>query len=350
MRLFSCPSCGLTVFFENRDCVRCGARLGYAVHANELLALEPEGGIWRPVGGGSTYRFCENAELDACNWLVPAESGERFCVACRHNRTVPNLGDAANLARWRKLEEAKHRLFYTLLRLNLPLASRWERPDGLTFDFLADTDAGPRVMTGHDNGLITIALREADDVERERMRVEMGEYYRTVLGHFRHEVGHYFWNVLVRDGGHLAQCRDVFGDDRADYGEALDRYYREGAPPRWQDNYVSAYATMHPWEDFAETWAHYLHMVATLETGASYGLSTAPHVVEKASLTTALDFNPYTAQEFDLLSRAWLPLTSLFNSINRSMGVRDAYPFVLTDVVLRKMAFIHDLVHRRLPV
>ena len=175
---------------------------------------------------------------------------------------------------WRKLEAAKHRLFYTLLRLNLPIETRNENPEGLAFDFLADQPAqsGPKVMTGHDNGLITIALAEADDAERERRRTAMGEPYRTLLGHFRHEVGHYYWDRLVRDEGRLDPCRAVFGDDSQDYEQALQRHYAEGAPANWQENFVSAYATTHPWEDFAETWAHYLHIVDTLEMAGAFGV------------------------------------------------------------------------------
>jgi hypothetical protein len=91
-----------------------------------------------------------------------------------------------------------------------------------------------------------------------------------LLGHFRHEVGHYFWDRLVATDPHqLEEFRVLFGDDRQDYGEALKRHYDEGAPANWQDTYISMYATMHPWEDFAETWAHYLHIVDTLETAGA---------------------------------------------------------------------------------
>jgi hypothetical protein len=160
----------------------------------------------------------------------------------------------------------------------LPVRTRAEDPaHGLIFNFLAgDPARGQRVMTGHDNGLITIALTEADDMEREKRRLEMGEPYRTLLGHFRHEVGHYFWDVIVRDGGKLEACRAVFGDDTIDYGEALQHHYREGPPPDWQTSFVSAYAATHPWEDFAETWSHYLHIVDTLEMASAFGIKVHP--------------------------------------------------------------------------
>ena len=209
----------------------------------------------------------------------------------------------AHLDRWRELEIAKHRLFYSLLRWNLPVKTRAEDPDhGLIFNFLADDlAAGEKVMTGHDNGLITIALSEADDSERERRRLAMGEPYRTLLGHFRHEVGHYFWDVLVRDGGKLDACRQVFGDDLSDYDHALQRHYTDGAPADWQQHFVSAYATSHPWEDFAETWAHYLHIVDTLEMAGEFGIEVRPPADAIGGLTARVGFDPYRAGDFDAI-------------------------------------------------
>jgi len=350
MKLFQCQHCGQILYFENRACERCGHRLGFLPETATLSALEPDGEAWHALAEPrQTYRFCANAEQDACNWLVPDHSDEAYCVACRHNRTVPDLSRPGNPLSWQKLEEAKHRLYYTLLRLNLPIETRRQTPEGLAFDFLADPppETGPKVMTGHDNGLITIALAEADDAEREKRRTSMGEPYRTLLGHFRHEVGHYYWDRLVRDGGHLDACRAVFGDDREDYSEALQRHYREGTPPDWREHLVSAYATMHPWEDFAETWAHYLHIVDTLEMAHAYGIQIAPPIDQTHSLEVKIDFDPYRAADMEFSVRAWLPLTSALNSLNRCMGQADIYPFVLSPAVIRKLGFIHDLIHRR---
>ena len=268
MRLFNCQNCGQMLFFENATCEKCHHRLGYLPELSMLSALEPEGDTWRALAASpdKRFRFCANEEYEACNWLVPADGDQKFCLACRHNRTIPNLSLAGNLERWRKIEIAKRRLFYSLIRLRLPLVTRAEDPEhGLAFDFLDDPPAAstPKVLTGHDNGVITLAMKESDDVEREKMRTEMGEPYRTLLGHFRHEVGHHFWDILVRDGGQLEACRAVFGDDSEDYAEALKRHYAEGPPPDWCNDYISAYATTHPWEDFAETWAHYLHIIDT---------------------------------------------------------------------------------------
>ena len=207
---------------------------------------------------------------------MSADSVATLCFACRHNHTIPDLSVAQNLQRWQRMEAAKHHLFYSLLRLRLPLENRIDDPEhGLAFDFLADSPdpTGPKVMTGHDNGLITIALVEADDAERERRRTQMHEPYRSLLGHFRHEVGHYFWDVLIRDGGRLEECRAVFGDDSQDYDAALQAHYQNGAPADWQEHFVSQYASTHPWEDWAETWAHYLHIVDTLEMASAFGIT-----------------------------------------------------------------------------
>ena len=199
MRLFNCQSCDQLVYFENHHCERCKHRLGYVASEFDMIALdEVEDGIWAPVKTPERQlRFCENADLAACNWVLPVGSPDRYCEACRHNRTVPNLAQAENMVAWRKMEIAKHRLIYTLTRLALPVPNRQDDPQaGLVFDFLADPPAtgGPKVLTGHDDGLITLALTEADDAERERRRTAMGEPYRTLLGHFRHEVGHYYWD------------------------------------------------------------------------------------------------------------------------------------------------------------
>lgn len=347
MRLFNCTSCGQLVYFENRQCERCGHRLGYVPHQFEMAALEPAGdGTW--LRAGTPSRFCSNAELDACNWLIPDEGNERFCAACRHNRTVPDLSDAANIVAWRRMEVAKHRLIYTLMRLGLPLPNRADQPrTGLAFDFLADGagPGAPQVMTGHEDGLITLALKEADDAERERRRAQMGEPYRTLLGHFRHEVGHYYWDRLVADEGLKPECRAMFGNDEEDYAAALQRHYRDGPPPHWRESYVSAYAATHAWEDWAETWAHYLHIVDSLETAGAFGLEV--NLVHRApGPHAAAGPDPYQPGDFSRLVDAWLPLTFAMNAMNRSMGLADMYPFILSPRVIEKLLFIHGLVHR----
>ena len=352
MRLFKCQSCGQVLYFENTHCEACGHLLGYLPAGMTISALEPDGDFVRALAApDQPLRLCDNAGHMACNWLVEADGEATLCKACRHNHLIPDLTVPLNLQRWQKLERAKHHLFYSLLRLKLPLANRIDDPEhGLAFDFLADSPdpTGPKVMTGHDNGLITIALVEADDAERERRRTQMHEPYRSLLGHFRHEVGHYFWDVLVRDGGRLDECRAVFGDDSQDYDAALQAHYQNGAPADWQERYVSQYASTHPWEDWAETWAHYLHIVDTLEMASAFGIRVKPRLVRDETLTTDINLDPYKADaSMEEIIDAWLPLTFAMNSLNRAMGNPDLYPFVLSPAVVTKLGFVHDVVHGR---
>jgi hypothetical protein len=358
VKLFRCQACGQVLHFENTRCETCGRSLGYLPDHAQLSALEPAGTPSRPdiwhawADPGQDHRFCANSARGACNWLVPADSPEAYCIACRHNRTVPDLSVPRHLMLWRKLELAKHRLFYTLIRLRLPLRNRTDDPEqGLAFDFLSDSagQAAPKVMTGHDSGLITLRLEEADDAERERMRQEMAETYRTLLGHFRHEVGHWFWDRLVRDGGPgtLAAFRALFGDERQDYAAALSAHYERGPPPDWPARFASAYAAAHPWEDWAETWAHYLHMVDTLETAGAFGVRVRPRIAPgDASMSAEVDFDPHApGHRIETLVGEWLPLTFAVNGLNRSMGQQDLYPFVLSAAAVEKLGFVHRLVH-----
>jgi hypothetical protein len=350
MKLFECQHCGQPLYFENTRCESCGRGLGYLPAKETITALE-EGkrGLRALAERKGRYRYCANVQQGACNWLVSVDSPEQFCAACRHNRMIPDLSVPENQANWRRIEIAKRRLFYTLLKLRLPLQTKLEDPEnGLAFDFLAAPapHAAPAepVMTGHNNGLITINLAEADDSERERMRRQMGEPYRTLLGHFRHEIAHYYWDRLVRDTAGIEAFRQLFGDERQDYDAALQRHYNNGPPPDWQERFVTAYASTHPWEDWAETWAHYFHMVDTLETASAFGMRVRPRVTKGADLSTAIDFDPHSAA-MDRIIDSWLPLTFAVNSINRSMGVPDLYPFVLAPPVIVKLSFIHDRIH-----
>jgi hypothetical protein len=349
MKLFNCQSCGQLVYFENTICEKCGHRLGFLPAISTMSALEPvEPALWQALAAPDhRYRFCANAQFDVCNWLIDASSSDDFCVACRHNRTIPNLGVPGNLRTWQRLEVAKHRLFYSLIRLKLPPDNRQDAGGhGLTFEFQSSPaqGTGPKVLTGHDNGIVTIALEEANDVEREKQRTAMHEPYRTLLGHFRHEVGHYYWDRLVRDAGNLDAARAVFGDDRQDYAQALNAHYANGAPAGWQAQFVTPYAAAHPWEDFAETWAHYLHIVDTLEMARAFGVKVHPHLDKTGDLTAEVDFDPYAADHIDQLVDTWFPLSIALNSLNRTMGQPDLYPFVLSKGAIGKLGFIHDLI------
>ena len=345
MRHFECQACGHPLHFENFLCESCGRRLGFVPLEATITALEPNGERWLALADSapsSAYVPCANLAFDSCNWLIPASSNERFCVACRHNRTIPDLTDQRNLSLWRLIEVAKRRLFYSLLRLKLPLRTKMQGSTGLAFDFLAPTDKP--VMTGHLEGVITINLAEADDAEREKQRGAMDEPYRTLLGHFRHEIAHYYWDRLVRDHGSITEFREIFGDERVDYGEALRRHHSRGAPADWANTFVTAYASSHPWEDFAETWAHYFHITDTLETARAFGVHMQPRVTGNRTLEAAVNFDPYTASIEHLID-AWIPLTFAFNSINRSMGVGDLYPFVLGAPTMLKLNYIYNLIH-----
>ncbi len=349
MKVFTCQNCGQLLHFENVACMRCGMTLGFLPDSLDLSALElgASGAVWNARADGKPWRQCKNLNEAACNWMVPADSADDFCVSCALNRTIPDLSEPGNQERWQALEVAKRRLIYALERFGLPLASQQKLDigQGLAFDFLSDAAGGKPVMTGHDDGLITINIAEADSAERERRRLELGEPYRTLLGHLRHEVGHYYWDLLVRDGGRIDASRAVFGDESEDYQQALERHYQNGSPAGWEQNFVSSYATMHPWEDFAETWTHYLHMVDTLDTASSFGMVVAPDATDDPTLETEIAFDPYRSRNFERLVRAWLPLTVAVNSLNRSMGQPDLYPFSLTPATIEKLRFIHTLIH-----
>jgi hypothetical protein len=269
-------------------------------------------------------------------------------MACRLNHMIPNLEASETKQSWHRLEIAKRRLLYSLFQLGLPIEGKSERPDGLQFDFLLDPGmpGQSRVLTGHADGVVTINVAEADDPFREKMRVQMGEAYRTVLGHFRHEIGHYYWDRLIGagDDARLSRFRALFGDERADYATAQQRHYAQGAPADWESRFVSAYASMHPWEDWAETWAHYLHMVDTLETARAYGLSLQPGKGAMRSPEPGLASRRLNLLFFQDLIDGWIPLTMALNSLNRSMGMNDCYPFVLSETALDKLRFVHEQV------
>jgi hypothetical protein len=290
-------------------------------------------------------RRCGNHLDGACNWAVLEADPHPFCQACRLNEVIPNLSEPKNRDAWIRIEQAKRRLVYQLLALGLPVEPRSEYPRGLSFAFKQDLPGGEKVMIGQEAGLITLNIAEADSPFREKTRLSLGESYRTLLGHFRHEIGHYYFERIVEGSSFIQPFRELFGDERASYDDALTVHYRDGAPGDWSTRFVSSYATMHPHEDWAESWAHYLHMVDTLETARSFGLALRSHVAKgKHKLEVAtrkLDFD-----DFDELSQAWVPLTIALNSLNRSMGLPDLYPFVVPEAALRKIRFLHDVIEK----
>jgi hypothetical protein len=354
MKTFHCQYCGHPLFFENVQCLQCESDLAFLPDRLNMAAMEPvagEGeGLWRPRARGrktsqARYRLCHNhTTQNACNFAVPAGDPNPLCVACRLTRILPDLSQPDNPLRWYRLETAKRRLFYTLAKLGLVATTPPDgSADGPMFEFLADMPGQP-VMTGHSQGVITLNVAEADDAERVRRRVEMHEPYRTLLGHFRHESGHYYWDRLIDEGGRVDSFRQVFGDEQQDYQQALqDHYARGGMLPDWQDSFVSAYASAHPWEDFAETWAHYLHMVDLLETAASYNMRLT---IPGQDLEVEDVVNPLETghPDFDTLVEQWVPLTLLVNSLNRSLGQEDAYPFALSPGAMEKLRYVHDVI------
>ncbi len=352
MNIFHCDNCQNLIFFENVQCVACGYKLAFLPERGSVGSLEPaKDNLWLPLPQGPdrpAYRLCQNySKENICNWAVVANDDNPFCLSCRLTRVIPNLSRPEHREAWCKLETAK-----PPLNLHPPfsgpgaLAGKKEKTDdGLTFEFLADseTPGAPPVLTGHNEGVITVNIAEADDSVREKRRHLMHEGYRTLLGHFRHEVGHYYWDRLIRDSALIEEYRRLFGDERANYDEALKRHYAKGPAADWPQRFISAYASSHPWEDWAETWAHYLHMTDTLETALSCGLTLQPKPGEPAMRQGSRGKD----LSIDEMIDGWFPLTYVLNNLNRGMGLPDAYPFVLSTPAIEKLRFVHKVLGQK---
>lgn len=334
---FSCR-CGNVLFFENTACVNCGVEVGYDPQSNDMVALDP-----------GFVRCANGVEHGVCNWVIPEDSQNKFCPACQLNHTIPDLSVEGNLEFWRRMESAKRRTLYTLNELGLHPVSKLVSQDGLAFDFLHPTPT-QKVLTGHEHGVITINLLEANDPYRENMRSLMNEPYRTLVGHFRHEIGHYYWdrfflNRPTTDPLYVT-LRELFGDESADYDAALKRHHSEGPPANWAANYISAYATCHPWEDWAETWAQYLQIVDGMETARDFGWDSrevpipfTPFAKEDAAAC------PDRCEDLEFLEtvNSWAKLAPALNEISASLGHQDLYPFVFSPSAVRKICFIHSV-------
>ena len=360
VRVYTCQ-CGQPIYFVNSQCLSCGAPLGYDPEQGNTMSLAQgtQPGTWLESHSAEpNFVFCANRNSPAsCNWLLPESEKHQhagLCRACRLNRTVPKLDDPQhpdNGELWGRVEQAKRRVISALLAMGLPVASREteDTANGLMFDILRSPGYGEHVMTGHNDGLITLNVAEADDSKRERTRQTMNEPYRTLVGHFRHEIGHYYWYRLVDNPGSqwLPAFRELFGDENQDYAESLKKSYEEGPRPDWPLHFVSAYASVHPWEDWAECWAHYMHMRDTVDTAASYGLSLKS--ATKAEFTPFGTADLYQPKHPDALRflaflNRWTELTMMLNGMSRAMGQPDFYPFVLPHEVVAKLHFIHFLV------
>ncbi len=363
MKTIKCScSNGLTLFFESCVCTACGRAVGVTEEETcaQSFNYEAESDTyWLDSKPTKLYKKCiNNNHLHVCNGMVPlgAEDAQgqpiELCFYCRFTDIIPNLYIPEHIPLWAKMETAKRRALHTIKSLQLPLLSRHECVDtGLVFNFCVDRDAKDhfetpldgeeQVFTGHDNGCITINLAEADDVARARTQLKLNEQYRTLLGHFRHELGHYYFDRLILPDVRKHQlCKEVFGDDEADYTLAMQRHYKDGPPADWQASFISEYATMHPWEDWAETWAHYMHVTEALETFADCG------GIFRSAIKSVPIGN--SGDNFNIQIDAWIQLSLALNSLNRSMGMPDAYPFVVTDTVRTKLNFIHRTIHKSL--
>lgn len=378
MKTFKCSCKNQPVlFFESSHCLACGRTVGLDDFFEKVEPYEfdeKSGQYFKAAQPQIRYQKCDNyANHKTCNGMVnlnnfvpAADSDEVLCFGCRFNETIPDLTVAAHIPLWRKMETAKRRALYTLKALSLPLRTIARDPKGgLSFDFTTDRDVNDHfhsklkntetVFTGHASGHITINLAEANDVARSRTMLAMKERYRTLLGHFRHELGHYYFDKLIAGLPEKhALCKKYFGDDEADYKKAMDKYYKHGAPAKWRDHFISEYATMHPYEDWAETWAHYMHIIDTLETAQNFSITgsisgKAADNDDVGELNLPQDAYFFSSQTpITSILDAWIDFSVILNSLNRSMGLRDAYPFVLTQSVCTKLSFIHHAIHDRL--
>lgn len=330
MKRFYC-CCGNEVFFENTSCGVCNRAVGFdpdTLNFHTLVAHTDT--ILESQVNARRYRFCANfINHSVCNWIIALSDDNLYCKGCRLNRTIPDLDIEINLQRWREIEQAKKRMLYTLYSLGLPVVDRTQDPEkGLAFDFMENArvdlhNVEDAVTTGHLNGVITINVLEADHLYREKIRLQMCELYRTMLGHFRHEIGHFYWEYFFPTPKSRLRFQKIFGDDQMPYAEALDRYYK-WTPSGWENEFITAYASSHPFEDWAETWAHYLHMQDMLETARA----------RKALV-------PLVSSDFESDLRQWIELTIVANELNRSMGLPDLYPFVINQKVRKKLKSIN---------
>ena len=346
MKRFECSNCGQVAFFENVVCEHCAMPLGYVPAARAMVAFRAYSDQdWSPVNTalGEQYRPCQNyVSQHICNWMVAESDHSAWCRSCRYTEMIPALAVPEHMHCWFLLEAAKRRLIYSLMQIGLPIPGRDTDPvRGLCFNFLADTPH-ELVLTGHNDGLITLNIDEADDATRELKRTQMQEPYRTLLGHFRHEVGHFYWLHLIDGTQWLNGFRTLFGDERRDYKQAIDNHYATGGGLNWSGTFISEYASTHPWEDWAETWAHYLHIVDALDTASNWdahiGSAHPRSPFPEASAPVSIEVFE------DVLMQDWLPLAQFLNSMNRSLGQKDSYPFVIPEAVIRKLCFIHEVV------
>lgn len=350
MRAFACPVCNNFTAFEAAECRTCGAHVGLHLPSKEMLAVDGDVAF---VGGEHWVRCTQSGNL-ACNWLVPEEEHDAYqrgrCLADSLIRHEPAPDDTIAREKLVPAAGALRRLVFQLHDIGLPIEPFWRTEGGLAFDLLSSYTTGEKVTIGHADGVITIDLVETLDAYREQLRVRLGEPYRTMLGHFRHEVGHYYQNVLVETGPgaqtYLDRCRELFGDERAGYAEAIQRHYKFGAPDTWRESFISEYATMHPWEDFAECFAHYLHIADTIDTSREAGMVLHADRVRFSAPRDAAPLESYADAPIERLLYDWRWISLFFNRVNTAMGKDPLYPFEIPPPVVAKLGFVHRVIRQ----
>lgn len=334
MRVFHCDRCGNVVSFSAQTCPHCSSLLGYVPRQRTIRLLEPANDpVSYEIDGEEQLAWrCLNSAW-GCNWMVPTRSGNVWCRSCQLTRGRPDEAQPDAVEAWAIAEFAKRRLVHQLDEIRLPIELRSDSvPDGLAFDLVHIPGEGG--ITGHFDGVVTLDLAETDDGHREDLRRQLGETFRTVIGHLRHEIGHHYWARLVAGSDEMAEFRTVFGDERVDYAEAVERHYAS-VTGRWdQTRFVTSYAASHPLEDWAETFAHYLHIVDVVDTAVAHDL-----IPPESSAVLIAD--AVGTLELGGILEAWRPINSAVNAIAEALGVPAVYPFDPVGAVVDKLAFVH---------
>ena len=276
--------------------------------------------------------FCANRDVIGCNWIAPKQGA--FCRSCAMTALAPDPEIPGAMANWAETEAAKRWVIDNLGRWH------WFRPEDPGtrpfFHMLADGDT--LAPMGHGDGVVTISVSEADAVVRTTRKEALNEPYRTMIGHMRHEIAHMLWWRLSLREDFLTAFREMFGDERADYPAALQRHYEHGPSRDWELFYLTSYASSHPHEDWAETVAHLVHLTDITDSFVATGL-VSPEMPRH-------NWDAYAEPDTATLVRVASALTTRVNHVNRSMGLSDIYPFVLSEKARQKLAFVHDWLRR----
>ncbi|MFM2071850.1 MAG: hypothetical protein RLZZ623_2113 [Actinomycetota bacterium] len=340
MRRFRCAICGAEVAFTSAECNACGASIGYLPLERELVPLHQRDDIGYTVAGSAPAAPPADAPLWwrclnfawGCNWMVPAEAGDVWCPSCRLTRGRPDESSIDAVLAWSTAEQAKRSLVFQLGTLDLPIGTPASdvapETGGVVFDLVYLPESAG--VTGHRPGVVTVDLREVDDRFRESARLHFRESDRTLIGHLRHEIGHHYFELLVTRSGATDEFRAMFGDERTDYAAALAAHYEHLGRPV-PDTHISSYATAHPSEDWAETFAHYLHMRDGLETADAFGI----------------DRPTGRPESFTGMVQRWRRITKGLDEISVGLGHVPPYPFTISAAMEAKMAFVHRRIDAR---